>query len=85
MKLQEFEYYCVVSKNALEDHNIIEDGETQICYEFEFLDSEGDGICCSYGYGYFTLTLNDETTPLIYEDNFNSKATYTSFCIDHES
>ena len=46
------------------------------CYEFEILDAFGDGICCSYGNGSYTLTdgngtlihnggqfLSEETTP----------------------
>lgn len=30
------------------------------CYLFTIFDSYGDGICCSYGYGYFEVLLNSE-------------------------
>jgi len=31
------------------------------CYFFEIFDSYGDGICCQYGNGYYTLTTDDST------------------------
>ncbi len=31
------------------------------CYTFEILDSYGDGICCAYGNGSYTLTADDST------------------------
>lgn len=31
------------------------------CYYFAILDLEGDGICCEYGNGYFTVTTTDGT------------------------
>ena len=31
------------------------------CYSFEFFDAFGDGICCGYGNGSFTLTDSDGT------------------------
>jgi|GEM_PF-3879429 len=33
--------------------------ETAKCYDFTIYDSYGDGICCSYGDGYYELYLND--------------------------
>jgi galactitol-specific phosphotransferase system IIB component len=30
------------------------------CYAFEIYDSYGDGICCGYGNGYYTLTDSDD-------------------------
>ncbi|MCB9178022.1 MAG: T9SS type A sorting domain-containing protein [Flavobacteriales bacterium] len=30
------------------------------CYRFEIYDAYGDGICCDYGDGYFTLSVNGE-------------------------
>ena len=32
--------------------------ETALCYDFTIYDSYGDGICCSYGDGYYELLLN---------------------------
>ncbi len=34
---------------------------SQSCYEFIIYDSYGDGICCSYGVGYYKLKQNDGT------------------------
>lgn len=31
------------------------------CYYFAIIDTEGDGICCEYGNGYFTVTTTDNT------------------------
>lgn len=28
------------------------------CYEFEILDTYGDGICCNYGQGYYTIAVD---------------------------
>jgi hypothetical protein len=32
-----------------------------VCYTFTILDSYGDGICCAYGAGSYTVTLNGNT------------------------
>jgi hypothetical protein len=31
------------------------------CYIFEIFDAYGDGICCQYGNGYYTLATDDDT------------------------
>ncbi|MEM7104104.1 MAG: T9SS type A sorting domain-containing protein [Bacteroidota bacterium] len=47
----------------------LEDGT---CYSFEFFDAFGDGICCGYGSGSFTLTDSDGTV-LANGTNFGSE------------
>jgi hypothetical protein len=48
------EYY---NDNQLYTHTI--DVENNQCYIFAILDLEGDGICCDYGEGYYTVTTTD--------------------------
>ena len=50
------------------------------CYDFIFYDSYGDGICCTYGEGYFQLILDADGTILAEGSNFGSVQT-TNFCI----
>ncbi|MCW4469363.1 T9SS type A sorting domain-containing protein [Flavobacterium sp. MFBS3-15] len=47
------------TNNTLYNHtfNLSNEG----CYTFTIFDEEGDGICCSYGQGYYTLTTEDGT------------------------
>ena len=40
------------------------------CYNFTLIDLNGDGICCSFGEGYFNIMSNLDT--LIYNTNFDS-------------
>ncbi len=49
------------------------------CYTFTILDSEGDGICCSYGNGSYTVT-NADGVQVVQGGNFNSSQS-TNFCI----
>ncbi|MEQ9466622.1 MAG: S8 family serine peptidase [Ekhidna sp.] len=48
------------------------------CYDFVINDSYGDGICCSYGSGSYSLT--DGSTTLATGGSFGSSET-TSFCV----
>lgn len=48
------------------------------CYDFTINDSYGDGICCSYGNGSYTLEASDGST-IISGGSFTSSQT-TSFC-----
>ncbi len=41
------------------------------CYEFEIFDAFGDGICCGFGIGSYSLTLDDDTI-LIESGEFDS-------------
>ena len=34
---------------------------TSSCYQFTINDSHGDGICCSYGLGSYSIKVNGET------------------------
>jgi hypothetical protein len=48
------------------------------CYDFNIFDSYGDGICCSYGSGSYSLTAG--STVLASGGNFGSSET-TNFCL----
>jgi hypothetical protein len=48
------------------------------CYDFTILDSYGDGICCAYGNGSYSLT--DGSTVLASGGSFASSET-TNFCV----
>lgn len=48
------------------------------CYDFTIFDSYGDGICCAYGNGSYSLT--DGTTVLASGGSFGSSET-TNFCV----
>lgn len=48
------------------------------CYDFTIFDSYGDGICCGYGNG--SYTLSDGSTVLASGGSFGSSET-TSFCL----
>jgi len=51
---------------------------TSNCYTFEITDSFGDGICCSYGEGDYTITL-DGVIILTGGEDFSSESFY--FCV----
>ncbi|WP_397364281.1 M4 family metallopeptidase [Olleya sp. R77988] len=50
------------------------------CYDLIFTDTYGDGICCSYGNGSYTLTNTDSGTTLASGGSFTSTET-TNFCL----
>lgn len=50
------------------------------CYDFTITDTYGDGICCAYGNGSYTLTNNDTGSTLASGGSFASSET-TNFCI----
>lgn len=54
----------------------LEDG----CYNFTITDAYGDGICCSYGNGSYTLTNTDTGAVLASGGSFTSNET-TNFCL----
>ena len=39
-----------------------------MCYTFMINDKYGDGICCSYGNGYYQITAGEDT--LVYNNTF---------------
>ncbi len=62
------------------DVGCLDDG----CYDFTITDSFGDGICCSYGNGSFTLTNNDTGVTLASGGSFTTSDT-TNFCLTASS
>ncbi len=50
------------------------------CYDFIITDAYGDGICCSYGNGSYTLTNIDSGVVLASGGSFTSSET-TNFCL----
>ena len=50
------------------------------CYDFTINDAYGDGICCSYGNGSYTVTNNDDGSTLASGGSFTSSET-TNFCV----
>ncbi|HHC79104.1 MAG TPA: T9SS type A sorting domain-containing protein, partial [Flavobacteriia bacterium] len=42
------------------------------CYSFEIFDSAGDGICCGYGIGNYSLTTDDNTVIISSSGQFGS-------------
>jgi serine protease len=48
--------------------------DTNGCYEFQFIDTAGDGLCCVYGQGYFELSYNG--IPVIAGDTFGTGVSY---------
>lgn len=50
------------------------------CYNFTITDAYGDGICCSYGNGLYTLTNTDTGATLASGGSFTSSET-TNFCL----
>ncbi|UOB15943.1 M43 family zinc metalloprotease [Abyssalbus ytuae] len=54
----------------------IDDG----CYTLVFYDSYGDGMCCSYGNGSYTLTNTDTGTVLVTGGSFSSSQS-DNFCL----
>ncbi|WP_282783764.1 fibronectin type III domain-containing protein [Phaeodactylibacter xiamenensis] len=53
---------------------------TDGCFSLNIFDSSGDGICCYYGNGSYTLTDNSTNTVLASGGSFNSQET-TGFCL----
>lgn len=53
------------------------------CYEFVMMDSEGDGICCGYGIGFYEVT-NQFGAVVAEGANFDSEE-ITEFCISPTS
>ena len=49
------------------------------CYNLNFFDSFGDGICCSYGIGNYTLTIDGQT--ILSGGEFTSSITQ-NFCVE---
>ena len=58
------------------DAGCLDDG----CYDFTIRDSYGDGICCAYGNGSFTLTNSDTGATLASGGSFTTSDT-TNFCL----
>ncbi|WP_430410771.1 S8 family serine peptidase [Kordia sp.] len=58
------------------DVGCLDDG----CYDFTITDAYGDGICCSFGNGSFTLTNNDSGATLASGGSFTTSDT-TNFCL----
>ncbi|MFK7750301.1 MAG: S8 family serine peptidase [Kordia sp.] len=58
------------------DAGCLDDG----CYDFTITDAYGDGICCAYGNGSFTLTNNDTGATLASGGSFTTSDT-TNFCL----
>ncbi len=58
------------------DVGCLDDG----CYDFVITDVYGDGICCSYGSGSYTLTNSDTGAVLASGAQFTSSET-TNFCL----
>ncbi|MEM5563461.1 immunoglobulin-like domain-containing protein [Psychroserpens sp. AS72] len=54
------------------------------CYDFIITDVYGDGICCSYGNGSYTLTNSDSGITLASGAQFTSSET-TNFCLGTSS
>lgn len=54
------------------------------CYDFTLYDSYGDGICCGYGNGSYTLTDDSNGTVLASGGQFDSSET-TNFCVNGNS
>ncbi|WP_373549670.1 M12 family metallo-peptidase [Haliscomenobacter sp.] len=51
------------------------------CYKLRVLDSRGDGLCCRYGNGSFSLV--DSEAKVLAEGGTFTKEAATSFCIDN--
>ncbi|MBR9915765.1 MAG: DUF5011 domain-containing protein [Algicola sp.] len=54
------------------------------CYDFQITDTYGDGICCAYGNGSYTLTNTDNGATLASGGSFTSSQT-TNFCLTSSS
>ena len=50
------------------------------CYDLKFYDSYGDGICCTYGEGYYQLVDDETAATLAAGSNFGSSDTH-NFCV----
>lgn len=77
--LYDFQYFCSASSStSLNKDNT--------CYEFSIHDSWGDGNCCWFGIGYFSLQLNDNFVTTSDSERFYSYTHKTSFCLgDNDS
>lgn len=54
------------------------------CYDFTIYDSYGDGICCGYGNGSYSLTDDSDGSVLASGGEFDSSET-TNFCVNGNS
>ncbi|NOQ27531.1 MAG: M6 family metalloprotease domain-containing protein [Bacteroidales bacterium] len=63
--------------------NIPINGLADDCYVFTILDAYGDGICCSYGSGSYTLKVTGGST-IVTGSTFTSSAV-TNFCIPYSA
>ena len=54
------------------------------CYKFIINDSYGDGFCCNFGNGYYSINYTNNSTPLAYLSQFNFTDT-SYFCIGSTS
>lgn len=54
------------------------------CYDFTIYDSYGDGICCQYGSGSYTLTDDSDGSVLASGGQFTTSET-TNFCVNGNS
>jgi hypothetical protein len=50
------------------------------CFKFVINDSYGDGFCCNFGNGYYTINYTNNASPLAYLSQFNFTDT-SYFCI----
>lgn len=69
-------YYSVADGTTVIENICLADG----CYTFTIYDVYGDGICCSYGNGSYTLTHDLTGTTLASGGNFGFSET-TTFCL----
>lgn len=64
----------IILEGVGSDYNAYEEIETTVvldtndCYTFTITDSSGDGLCCSFGEGYFNILSNQDT--LVYNTGF---------------
>lgn len=51
--------------------------DTSMCYTFKMIDTHGDGICCSFGEGYYQITAGEDT--LVYNNIFLSQKLHSFY------
>ncbi|MCB9302455.1 MAG: T9SS type A sorting domain-containing protein [Lewinellaceae bacterium] len=72
-------YLNVLGGVLVEQELCLEEG----CYVFEILDSYGDGICCQFGQGYYSL--KDTSGAVIASGGDFGGSDSTAFCLPYES
>lgn len=77
--LHEFNYFCTVSSNKLNE--IKEEKNEPFCYDFKVYDSLKDGVCCNWGQGSYELKVNNDH---IIDDRIFSYELSRSFCITND-